>query len=275
LTLHPASLEEINKVWTAATVPLRLSAIYEVSVVLMKAEAPTAQPVPVLLPQIGAGEFKPIWIEGTESKCTFTLPGENQVRMRILTNTPVAVGETFWIKSIGFSPLTGKIFLSNPAWTSNVEVTGWMTRDQRSENRIELTLSSSVDGKAIVPGLYQICLQQGNAQSNFSPLAVAPMIFSQVPPETLPSQPPGIDPDHGPPGTLFTISGGPFNGEDMSVRVYFGTRLLDDVTEFSVDSESTIEARVPTDLETSTYVVRVVVNGISTLPTRWFEVTEP
>lgn len=180
LELHPATSEEINKVWTAATVPMRLSAIYQVSVVFMKAEEPSTRPVPVLLPQVGVGDLQPLWIEGIESECIFTIPGE--MRSRTMASSPalVAVGEPFWIKSIGFSPGTGMILLSTPAWTDirNVDVTDWMARRQRSDDRIEMTLSRLVSSPAgereIVPGLYQICLQQKDAISNLSPLAVAP-----------------------------------------------------------------------------------------------------
>jgi hypothetical protein len=273
LELHPATSEEINKVWTAATVPMRLSAIYQVSVVFMKAEEPSTRPVPVLLPHVGVRDLQPLWIEGIESECTFTIPGE--MRSRTMPSSPalVAVGEPFWIKSIGFSPGTGRILLSTPEWADirNVDVTDWMARRQRSANRIEMTLSRLVSSPAgareILPGLYQICLQQGDAISNLSPLAVAPGINSQT------AEQPGINPDAGPAGSLFSINGGPFPVEGISVEICMGTRILDrNEGEFTVAAPDRIDVAIAEDLSAGVYPIRVVVNGISTLPIRWFEV---
>ncbi|OPY56297.1 MAG: hypothetical protein A4E49_00248 [Methanosaeta sp. PtaU1.Bin112] len=274
LELHPATSEEINKVWTAATVPMRLSAIYQVRVVFMKAEEPSTRPVPVLLPRVGVGNFQPLWIEGIESECTFTIPGETSSRTMFSSPALVAVGEPFWIKSRGFSPGTATIFLSTPAWTDirNVDVTDWMARERRSDNRIEMMLprlvSSPAGAKEILPGFYQICLQQGDAISNLSPLMVASGINSQT------AEQPGIDPAAGSAGSSFSIYGGPFSGEGIhSVEICIGTRVLDrDEGEFTVFAPDRIDVNIADDLRAGVYLIRVVVNCISTLPIRWFEV---
>lgn len=270
LELHPATSEEINKVWTAATVPMRLSAIYQVSVVFMKAEEPSTRPVPVLLPQVVAGVLRQLWIEGTESEYTFTVPGERSSRTLPFSPALVAAGEPFWIKSIGFSRGMGRILLSSPAWTDirNIDVTGWMAREQKSDTRTELVLSSPVGERVIVPGLYQICLLQEDAISNFSPLAVAPRINSQT------VVPPGFDPADGPVGSSFSINGGPFSGDRiLSVEICIGTRILDqEKFEFSIEEPERIDVNLPEDLKAGIYPIRIIVNGVSTLPIRWFEV---
>lgn len=166
------------------------------------------------------------------------------------------------------------ILLSTPAWTDirNVDVTDWMARRQRSDDRIEMTLSRLVSSPAgereIVPGLYQICLQQKDAISNLSPLAVAPGINSQT------GEQPGINPDAGPAGGSFSINGGPFSGELIhSVEVCMGTRILDrNEGEFTVAASDRIDVNIAEDLRAGVYPIRVVVNGVSTLPIRWFEV---
>ena len=164
----------------------------------------------------------------------------------------------------------GRILLSSPAWTDirNIDVTGWMAREQKSDTRTELVLSSPVGERVIVPGLYQICLLQEDAISNFSPLAVAPRINSQT------VVPPGFDPADGPVGSSFSINGGPFSGDRiLSVEICIGTRILDqEKFEFSIEEPERIDVNLPEDLKAGIYPIRIIVNGVSTLPIRWFEV---
>jgi len=275
LTLHPATMEEINKVWTAVAVPMRLSAIYQVSVVFLKAEKPSSRTVPVLLPQVGVGDFQPLWIEGTESDHTFTIPGERKSRTVAYSPALVAVGEVLRIRGHGFVPGRCRVLLSGQAWEGQppVDITEHLVREHSSESRIELTLPSEVTSPseasgrtiAIVPGLYQVSVQCGRAPPTFSPLAVAPSIAPQD--LTIP----GIDPPAGLAGSEFTITGRPFSGPGIySLTVYMGTHEC----QFTVpaDSTSTIKVVVPANLGAGTYALRVEVNGISTLPTRWFKV---
>lgn len=275
ITLHPATLEEINKVWTAATAPMRLSAIYQVDVVLLEAEKPFTRPTPVLAPRIAAAPFHPVWISGTESDCVFTLPGETRSRTVAMSPALITMGETFRILGADLLDPSTRIFLTSPAWDKPpyTDVTEWMT-PRATKERIELETSSPVSERTIGPGSYQVYLERGGSLSNFSPLAVAPRIDSQTDPT------PGIDPGSGNAQSTFSIHGGPFSGGGVqSVAVYLGSKLLRQVSEappagcFRVASEGEIQVAVPTDLKASVYVVRVLVNGISTLPNRWFEVT--
>jgi hypothetical protein len=48
INLQPLSLEEISKLWTTFQTPYRISAAYEVSVVLIESTLPTRTPMPVL-----------------------------------------------------------------------------------------------------------------------------------------------------------------------------------------------------------------------------------
>ncbi|OQX18479.1 MAG: hypothetical protein BWK76_07430 [Desulfobulbaceae bacterium A2] len=275
LVLHPATLEEINKVWTAANVPVRLSAVYQVSVILLAAEEAVTSPVPVLAPCIDAGRLQSVWIQATASDCRFTLPGE--IRARTASHSPalVAVGESFRILGNGLDESLNRVLLTRPDWLDPpaLDVTHWVSARQ-PETHLELTVSSPVAGRAIPPGLYQVYVQRDNTLSNFSPLAIVP----QISPATAPT--PGVSPDGGPIATLFRINGGPFSGTEITtVRVYLGGVLLRQSLappapgEFLVVTEQQLEVRVPPTLAPGNYAVRVAVNGITTLPTRWFAVT--
>lgn len=279
LALHPASLDELNKVWTGVTSPMRLSAIYQVSVVLLQAEKPTVYPLPVLTPQVEVRPFQPIWIQATESDYRFTLPGQTTERIATSAPASVPVGGSFRVLGFGLAGVGTRVFLQSPFWSdpSYVDVTEWIT-GPRSDQRIELQVAGPVSGRDIVPGPYQIYIQNGQDISNFGFVAIVAVIS----PQTEAQQ--GIEPDRGATATLFSINGGPFGGDGIrSVEVFVGSIRLDQIEgdaspeagEFRVDPDRTdrIEARVPTTLPAGTYPVRVVVNGISTPPTRWFEVT--
>lgn len=52
-----------------------------------------------------------------------------------------------------------------------------------------------------------------------------------------------------------------------------GTRILDrNEGEFTVAASDRIDVNIAEDLRAGVYPIRVVVNGVSTLPIRWFEV---
>ena len=277
LVLHPATLEDLNRVWTAVTTPLRLSAIYQVSVVLLEAEPPAELPLPVLAPRIDTTPLTRVWIESTESDCQFTLPGETTLRS--VTHSPalVAVGERFRIVARGVDAATSSVFLSSPAWTDppHVDVTEWIT-SRSADGSIELLVASPVSDRAIVPGLYQVHIADDRGPTNYSPLSIAPVIAHQTDPT------PGIDPAAGPVETVFSIRGEPFSsssGDIRAVAVFVASRPLTPTGgspaagEFQIVSATEIQARVPAGLAAGAHPIRVAVNGVSTLPVRWFEVT--
>jgi uncharacterized protein DUF4255 len=275
LVLRPVTMEDLNKLWTATTVALRLSTVYQVSVVLLEAERVTVQPVPVLVPQIEVFPFQPVWIHATESDVTFTLPGETVSRSMTHSPALVAVGESFRIRGFGFSGGAVQVFLQSPFWSAppHVEVTGWITGTP-ADTQLELQVASPVSGRDIVPGLYQVYVRNGRATSNFSPVAIAPTIAPQT------ATPPGISPASGPVGTTITVNGGPFSGTDIrTVEIYIGSVSLGQVTTtpgpgaFRVVTDTQIEAAVPSTLPVGPHPLRVVVNGIGTPPMRWFEIT--
>ena len=150
---------------------------------------------------------------------------------------------------------------------------------------MELQVAGLVSGREIVPGPYQIYIQKGRDISNFSSVNIAPIIARM---DDHGEPLPDIVPSSGPIATPFEIYGGPFGGDDIrSVDVFAGSIRLTDVTptttpatplapgEFRVPAGTTdrVEAVMPASLETGTYPIRIIVNGISTPPIRWFEVT--
>ena len=282
LSLHPAQLDELNKVWTGLSSPMRLSAMYQVSVVLLEAEEPVAYPVPVLIPNIEVGLhlIPTLWIQSTESEYRVTLPGEPEGRLIKGTPASVPVDGVFRILGSGLTGEGTQILLQSPFWSdpSYVDITGWMTSPEaQSDRRLELSVDGTVGGRTIVPGPYQLYLQKGGELSNFCPIMIAPLV--------------SIDPLTGPAETRIAISGGPFSGDDIrSVEVVVGSiRLIrrtqtephatePESGEFIIDGDDgsePINAAIPSTLQAGFYPIRVVVNGVSSLLTCWFEVTLP
>ena len=302
LALHPVALDELNKVWTGISHPMRLSAIYQVGVVMLEAEEPKAFPIPVLTPNIEVRPFQPIWIQATESDYRITLSGQ---RIERLVTSPVAsipVGGAFRVLGFGFGGAGVHVYLQSSFWSdpSYVEITDWIIAGTRSDQRMELQVADSVSERHIVPGSYQIYFQKGQDISNFATVNIAPIIgrFDSEGNPLLDNESnalPDIVPSSGPVTTLFSIYGGPFiiGGDIRSVEVFLGSNRLTPVAEepslpppepgpgqFRIVAGEPDRIEVMHPVITDSNVdypiqvpVRIVVNGIGTPPARWLEVT--
>jgi len=288
LTLEVETSEELGRFWQATTVPLRLAAVYKVSVVLISPEAADAKPAPptrqvsiavdpTSLPNASTGQ-----IVGTFRTVQYHSPdstvAQPDIRSFDLSPATVAPGQNFFVFGAGLNQPTSKrvYLLMPPDFRVEHEITGWLTtpKPPQTDTRYTLQLPNSVGAppaNAPAAGIYQLRvgsdLAQGDRQtvrSNATPFSIAARVDAFDPP-------------------LLT-GGGPFtiNGIGLvagSSQVLLGTVPLTETGgapgagQFQVKGGGTSFALMPpATLAAGRYGVRVRVNQVEAAPAWWLQI---
>jgi hypothetical protein len=291
LTMETEPYDQLSRLWQAVTVPMRLSALYRVSVVLLTppATAAPAKPVlstqlavnPTLFPFTSSGQ-----IAGTSRTFTFATPLSTPATpvLETVSYSPavMAPGQRLIIHgaNLNLTDVSDRVFLID-ATGAESEVTAWKTEaglpDEgifQTDSLITLDLPSTVGAlpsNSPAPGIYQ--LQAGNIpatgtpnRTNSVPFSVAPRIDVPV----LPPNAPLLSPSSG----NYTINGDGFLAQQT--RVLVDTTALAENTagppadgEFTLSSPQQLVFRVPTGLSGGPYMLRVRVNGVESPPSWW------
>ena len=271
--------------WTAGSNPLRLSAYYEVRVVLLEPDEPTTPAGRVLLPLVQTFVGGQPRLEASRSIVAFRIPGESADRVveaQPALAAPALVGApgseiTFMGVNLGGDAVS--LSIRAQSWPDAVPLdAAWGVA--AGGDRIFATAQPSASGRAVLPGAYTavarvvrtVPLPDGTVKtveqlSNQVPFTIVPAVNA-----------PGLVA-----GGVFTVTGGTFAHPDIdpaAVRAYLGeTQLVAGTAgslapgEFAVTGPTTIEMRFPTAAIVGTFLpVRVVVNDAESHP-RWIEVT--
>lgn len=167
ITLQPQSLDEISKLWTSFQTNYRVSAAYQVSVVLIESTRPPKTPLPVL--QRGEGD------RGMTSQPDLLPPFPSlstlQVPERQLSALP---GDVVLLRGGRLSGGTARLSsarVQNPPQPATAPV---------SDAELSVTLPAN-----LAAGFYSIAVKlntpKGEISSNDLPLAVAPVITTPLP----------------------------------------------------------------------------------------------
>jgi hypothetical protein len=274
ISLQPVPAAEAVSYWTAGASPLRLSAYYQATVVMLE---------PDKTPR-GAGRVLSygvqVFLSGTprldtsQSVVTFRVPGETQDRsitVQPAQVTQLGAGDPFTLLGSGLSGGTATLLLRQISSTTTLTAdAAWQLQitDEGASARAQTTAS----GTPVLPGLYAASIrvarpmrspdgsvQQIEQVSNEVPIAIAPGISAVSTPDAQ---------QH------FTISGLGFDPQ-TAVSAYLGAARADAGTmplapgEIEAVNSKTLEARLPAGLSSGDIVpVRVIVSG-SEAPPRW------
>jgi hypothetical protein len=167
ITLQPQSLDEISKLWTSFQTNYRVSAAYQVSVVLIESTRPPKTPLPVL--QRGEGDrgvtSQPDTVPPFPSLSTLEVPE------RQLSALP---GDVVLLRGGRLSGGTARLSsarVQNPPQPATAPV---------SDAELNVTLPAN-----LAAGFYSIAVKlttpKGEISSNDLPLAVAPVITTPLP----------------------------------------------------------------------------------------------
>jgi hypothetical protein len=281
LTMEIESVNELAGLWDAISTPLRLSAIYKVSVVFITPPAPPPlAPVPsrfrlavdaTSLPFAELGQ-----ISGSLKPVKFASPNSTVAVPEIVeydrSPATVAPGQRFFLFGDGLDQ-TPLVFLIPPGQPEQ-DISAWMVKEAdpkqpqfHTKSRITLDVPATVGlpGNAPPAGIYQI--RAGNAtgyRTDSTPVSFSASVDVPI----LPPNPPLLVPV----GGIFTFTGAAFVPDDTEL-------LLDTIplTEavpgpgnFAIGGGGkSISFQPPGGLRPGLYTVRVRVAKVESDPSWW------
>lgn len=297
ITIEPATLDELSRLWQSITVPMRLGALFRVAVVFLSPRDPpaTVSPPPdtatlVVAPAPAALNEVPQLFQAA-SLVTFLTPVGGGVEAVETTVSPAVVtpGAALTLGGTGLDlPQGADVYLSRPDGTSESKVTPWRKRALAPllpppsppaptlASKFVLELPATVGplpGGAPAPGLYLLAVGRDGPQPHRSapiPIVVAPRIDDTTPP-TKPELAPGG-------GGVFAIEGEGFT--PGATEIFLDTIALATAggatpgpgEQLVAADGRTVSFRPPAGLPAGRYHVRVRVNGVEAPPAWWFEV---
>jgi hypothetical protein len=270
--------------WTAGSNPLRLSAYYEVRVVLLEPDEPTTGGGRVLSYGIQTFLGGQPRLEASRSTVRFRVPGESADRVveaqPAIAFPAIAGQQGTEVAFVGLN-LTGgsvSLWIRARSWDDAVALdSSWGV--VAGVDRIFATTRTSAAGRAVLPGPYTA---SARITKTFSPPGGSTKVIEQVSNEIPFTIVPAVHSFSAVAGGVFTVTGGPFQHVDLdpkTVHAYIGgTQLVVGPAgalppgRFAVTGPTTIEMRFPVDVVAGTFVpVRIVINGAESAP-NWIQV---
>jgi Pvc16 N-terminal domain len=195
ITLQPLSIEDMYKLWSAFQTSYRVSAAYEVSVVLVESTRPTRAPLPVL--RIGPAQiFDESTIDGPVVQAELPSFPVIYDLAPPYDRTSALLGDTLSISGSHLSGTTVMVELSHRLWTEPVLFTP-LPSPATTDTKVTFVVSASFPdwptGLEWLPGLYTatVLLTTGSKtqRTNSIVFSLAPRI-TNTPLATLPPDPP-------------------------------------------------------------------------------------
>lgn len=279
ITMQPTAYNEAVSYWTAGQSPLRLSAYYQVSVVMLEPEEPPSRGGRVL--DYGVHTFvtgAPRLIS-SKNILSVTIPDTGVTQDLELRPAEVPFDSRFTLLGNNLGGDDMQLVLNNSRWDEPIAADlSWGVT--ATDERVIAIVQNQTDGNDILPGLYSgkvlineyRTMPDGSTRtftktSNETPFAITPRI------DTI-STPDGA-------GNV-DVTGYIFQHSDISaedVQVYLGTELLSSGTggalnpgEYDISSPTTLEFRLPTSTASGHIPFRLLINGAES-PPAWVEVT--
>ena len=167
ITLQPLTFEDMSKLWTTFQTHYRVSAAYQISVVLIESTRPPRTPLPVLK----RGEDDRGVISQPDLTPTFPTLSSLELPKRQLSAQPGDVISILGSRLAGATARLNSHRIASPPQPATAAV---------SDAQLDLTLPNNLG-----PGFYTIAVElvtpHGTITSNELPLAVAPLITTPLP----------------------------------------------------------------------------------------------
>jgi hypothetical protein len=275
IVLQPIPAAEAVSYWTAGSSPLRLSAYYQASVIMLEPDTPPRGAGRVLQYGIQTFTTGAPRLDTSQSAVTYRLPGEAQDRSVVVQPaqvTQLGAGDPFMLLGTGLAGGTATLLLRQvTAATMLVADAGWQV--QVTAERVTARAQMTASGTPTPPGFYaasiqiarQLRLPDGSIRvidqiSNAVALVITPGISALGAPNL---------------AGQFTITGIGF-APAAAVTLYLGADRAEpgnpaalNPGEFAVVSATLLLARLPAGTPSAAIVpVRVIVSG-SEAPPQW------
>ena len=284
ITLLPLAYNEAVSYWTAGSTPLRLSAYYEVSVVLLEPEEIKTRANRVLTYDVYSFVQGAPRLSTSSNTVSFTLPGESVPREIVLQPAEVSYGQEVTFKGLNLTAKETALLLNNPRWNEAVEVDStWsvMAKPEEVKAKIQQTIARPAKPTVtLLPGIYSAQVKVIDERvasdgsfhrfeklSNFTPFTIGPF----VKPLGAPSAAGLLDVQ----GEIYQNAELPPNNVQVFIaetRLVSGTHGNLNLGEFAVRDANNLQIRLPGSLESGKYVpFRLVINGAESQP-QWVKV---
>lgn len=290
LTLEPVPHNEAVSFWSAGNTPLRTSAYYQASVILMEPDRPERLAGRVLSYGIQTFVGGAPCLDGSENTLTFFVPGEEGERQLKARPAQVPVGGQVSFTGVNLTGDETYLLLRSSRWERPQRAgTDWAVSSPTA-GRLSATVQETIGDQTVLPGVYSAQVQvierrrlpDGSERafehtSNQTPFCITPRI-DPVP--EAPDDNPLGEPDAS--GAL-TIRGYLFRHEELDpsdVHIYVGANRLERgevplapgqfrVPEPPPGELPSIELRLPEGIESGERLpVRILINGVES-PPRW------
>lgn len=276
VSLRHVPVSEAVSYWTAGSHALRLSAYYEVSVVLLEPEEPTAARGRALSWGVETFLGGLPRLTGSRSTVRFTIPGETTVRAIEVQPAQAAIGDEVVLFGTGLGGGTVDVLVRGPGWADAVAV-GPAWGVSGAGDRVFFAIAELIDAISTLPGAYTAAVRltrtitaadgrtsTATVSSNETPFQIAPAVAIT-----------------GPVAGVYTITGGRFSDPATPVvtRVSVAALVLTagaagalNPGEFAIGSPTEITFALPLGAASGAHLpVRVIVNG-SESPPAWVQV---
>jgi hypothetical protein len=177
ITMQPLPQDELSRLWTGFQTGFRLSVAYEVAVVLIDSDLPAKTPLPVL--SRGRGDT------GVISQPSLDAPYPTLTGLTLPNRQTSAVpGDTITLQGLLLSGDQVKVNFANPLLANPITV-AVPAAQPGTDTKVSITIPDAP--AAWVAGYYTVTLTistagQPDRTTNAVPLAIAPVITSNMPP---------------------------------------------------------------------------------------------
>jgi len=274
LHLQPIPSSEAAQYWQAGSLPLRLSAYYEVTATLLEPEAPKSRATRVLA--VGAHVFVTGTprINSSHSSAQFTAPGDPVPRTITFSPAEVTYAATFTLRGADLKGDQTRLVLNSRRFAAPVAVDPVAWKVQTDGTELSAEVQTAAGPEAVFPGIYTVTvvtvnrkqLPDGSSRdfdwvSNAAAISIVPQITAVTVSAA------GI--------FRLTVPGFDLTVLDpaLEIQVFVGTTRLDPVPgappagRFQVQDPTHIRFRVPAGSVTGESLpVRVIVFGAENAP---------
>ncbi len=278
IELRPTTTEESTHLWSTGSKPLRLSAYYQVSVILLEPETTTSRASRVLVYNAFAFPGETPSLVSSNNTISFTFPGESASRQVSLQPAQVPFGESVRLEGSGLTGDFVSLLINQTGWEKPLEVDGATWSVQASPTQVLAVIQDSAAGETLTPGLYGALVKvvrrrtiAGGGSRDFEYYSnETPFTISPTAKLTMTT---AVD---------AVVQGRLYQGSGIlpaGIRLYIGGNLLKSGTpgalaagEYSIDSAVQISLKLPAGLTPGTQVpFRLIVNGAES-PPAWIQV---
>ena len=279
LEMRPVSVNEATQYWTANSKPLRFSAYYEVSIILIEPEKPPSRAGRVLAYNVFAFPGETPHLTSSSNVISFKIPDEGTFRQVTQRPAQVPFGGTLHLDG---SSLTGdrtSLLLNYSDWGDPIEVDRTIWNVTAKPESLEAVIQNTAGSETLVPGIYGAVVEVERKRpiasgvtrsfvyrSNETPFVISPKI------ETITIAPSGSG----------TVNGCVFEAPGIStkaVNVFVeDVQLVENTAgplsagEYVVKSDIQIDFQLPTGLTSGKEVpFRLIINGAES-PPKWIPI---